>query len=279
MPKRTRLATLATLMFLLAATAGAAACGGEEVATDDGSTSTSGGTAGTAATLDAKTWVVQRISVDGALRPIVQDTTITLDFSAGRLAINAGCNSMSGPTRFDDATLTVSAMGSTEMACDRDRMDQDQFIADFFAQPVTVARKGDAGQLAQGGTTIDIAEQVPEPDVALEGTVWMLDTLLEGDTASSVSVSRRPTLAIDDTGRADVFFGCNSGGGNVEIGDGTLTFGPLAMTRMACEAEAMQVEAAVARMLDGETAYEITGAQLTITKGERGGVWAAQLPD
>lgn len=272
MPTRTK---LVAFTFLVALTMGAAACGGDDGVTDDSSTSTPG----TAATLDAKTWVVQRIVVDGRPRAIVRGTTITLDFSDGRLAINAGCNSMSGPTRFEGTTLTTSAMGSTEMACERDRMEQDQFIAGFFAQPVTVTRTGGTGQLTQGGTTIDIDEQIPEPDVALEGTVWMLDTLLEGDAASSVSGARRPTLTINDEGRADVFFGCNSGGGTVKVGDGTLTFGPLAMTRMACEVEAMRVEAAVAQVLDGETVYEIAGSQLTITKGERAGVWSAQLPD
>ena len=65
--------------------------------------------------------------------------------------------------------------------------------------------------------------------------------------------------------------GCNSLRGTAEIGDGTINFGPLATTRMACRDEgAMEQEASVLSILSGETVYGIEGEVLTIARPDDG---------
>ena len=79
----------------------------------------------------------------------------------------------------------------------------------------------------------------------------------------------------DDDGNAAVFTGCNSGSTTVEVADATLTFGPIAMTKMACPGAASELEATVTTVLDGEVDYTVDGDTLTITKGSQGLVYRA----
>ena len=44
-----------------------------------------------------------------------------------------------------------------------------------------------------------------------------------------------------------------------------ITFGALALTRMACDEPAMKLEATVSRVLDGQKTFDIYGPKLTIT--------------
>ncbi len=67
--------------------------------------------------------------------------------------------------------------------------------------------------------------------------------------------------------RVEVETGCNRGGGAVAIADETLTFGPIALTRMACPADAMAVEQAVTAVLEGQVAYAIDAGTLTLSSG------------
>ena len=99
------------------------------------------------------------------------------------------------------------------------------------------------------------------------GTTWTLDSIVDGDSASSVpSGVEPPTLEISDAGEASVFTGCNRGGASVEISDASLTFGPLRLTRMACGGDATAVEATVSSIIDGKVDYSINGDVLTVSK-------------
>ena len=66
--------------------------------------------------------------------------------------------------------------------------------------------------------------------------------------------------------QAQVDTGCNTGSSTVEVTDTTITFGPLALTRMACDEELTRLEASVVLVLDGEVTYEISGNTLSIRK-------------
>ncbi len=71
-------------------------------------------------------------------------------------------------------------------------------------------------------------------------------------------------------GRVDVEAGCNQGGGAVSVTDATLTFGPIALTKMACEGSAMEVERLVAQVLSGDVRYTIEAGTLTLDAGAVG---------
>ena len=76
------------------------------------------------------------------------------------------------------------------------------------------------------------------------------------------------SITIADDGTVAVNTGCNTGSGSVEIGDDTLTFGPIATTMMACPPEQTELEASVVSVLQGEVSYEIDGSNMSLRSGE-----------
>ena len=82
--------------------------------------------------------------------------------------------------------------------------------------------------------TLDDRE-VANPDLPLEGTTWNVEGLITGD-AVSIAARRRPRAdgCVLEDGTVTVDTGCNTGTGGYELGDGEITFGPIATTRMAC---------------------------------------------
>ena len=82
---------------------------------------------------------------------------------------------------------------------------------------------------------------------------------------SSLPAGAEASLTITD-GQAAISTGCNSGSTSVEITDTTMTFGPVALTKMACPEDLSSLEASVLAVLDGEVTYEITGDTLSIRK-------------
>jgi heat shock protein HslJ len=80
---------------------------------------------------------------------------------------------------------------------------------------------------------------------------------------SSVPGGAEASITITE-GRADVEAGCNQGGAQVEIGDGSVTFGPLGLTKMACDADRMALEQAVSAALSGRLAFTIDADRLTL---------------
>ena len=120
-----------------------------------------------------------------------------------------------------------------------------------------------------------------DPDKPLLGTRWTVDTLLQGDSASSVPVGDRPDayIVIEDQGgtlRASGHTGCNQFGGPVEVGADELTFGEIVMTKMACAGAGDTLERAVLAMFSAPTVtYEIEAQRLTLRAPDGNGLQLA----
>jgi heat shock protein HslJ len=207
-------------------------------------------------------------SVDGY--DLVDGTVIRLSFDDGGLSANAGCNTLFGGYTVTEGALQAPMLGTTEMACENDLMAQDRWLTDILALEPRVELDGDTLTLrgAGGATLVFVDRTVADPDRPIVGTRWVLDGLRTQDAVSSVPEGVVASLTIDDEGAAVVEAGCNRGSANVEVGDDTLVFGPLALTRMMCEPGAMDVEATVAAVLDGEVVYRIEADRLTIDSAD-----------
>jgi heat shock protein HslJ len=189
---------------------------------------------------------------------------ITVSFDDAALSATGGCNRMGGDYTVVDGVLNVGAMFSTEMACDQPLMDQDQWLAALL-NGASVTVDGTTLTLVSGGTTLTLADEATaRPAAPLEDTLWTLNGISDANAASSVPAGVAATLQVVD-GRASVAFGCNTGGGEVEISDTTMTFGPLAMTMMLCEGPGGEVETVMSGVLQGEVPYSIDGNVLTLT--------------
>jgi heat shock protein HslJ len=72
-----------------------------------------------------------------------------------------------------------------------------------------------------------------DPQMA-RGKTWQWVSTVSPVERITVAAPERYTILLQADGRAQVRFDCNRGGGNYEIADGQLSFGPLMSTRMAC---------------------------------------------
>ncbi|MBI5088679.1 MAG: META domain-containing protein [Actinobacteria bacterium] len=203
---------------------------------------------------------------------IVSGSVIRLAFSDGTVSASAGCNQMGGAYRLTDGRLHVDSLSMTEMGCEQALMDQDARLADLLTADPGLTLDGDTLMLtAEAGVTVTFLDrEVADPDRPLEATRWVVDTVIDGDAASSIPAGAVASITIAD-GRASVQAGCNTGSASVEIGDGTITFGPLMLTRMACDEAKMALERSGTATIDGQQAtYRIEAARLTLMAGEHG---------
>lgn len=210
--------------------------------------------------------------IDGAT--LVPGTQVRLVFAEGNLNAHGGCNMMGGTYSIDGDRLHTTQMFMTEMACDEPREAQDEWLSRFLSD-VAFTLDGDTLILTDGTVRLTLMdEEVVTPDQPLEGTNWVLDGIVFGDAVASVPAGVTASIQIAG-GRVNVQAGCNTGGGVVDATADTLTFGPIALTKMACEAGAMAVESAVTTVLSGDVDYSIDADQLTLDTGDAGLIFRA----
>ncbi len=201
---------------------------------------------------------------------LVKGTEVTIAFAAGRISVHAGCNQMGGGYTITDGKLDVGPMMTTEMACAEPLMAQDTWVAAFLPG-ATVTLDSDTLALARDGVTLTATDRtVVHPDRPLEGTTWVVDGIVANQAASSVPAGVIATLVFAD-GKVAVDTGCNKGNGSARIGDTSITFGPIATTKMACDGAAGEVEKAVLGVLAGDVAYTIDADSLQL-RGAAGGL-------
>jgi heat shock protein HslJ len=259
-----------TLIVLAAAVLACAACGDSEPAADTPVPTTVPPTAPDVAdAVDGRVF----IATDVVGHDIVPGSEIRLIFDGDNLGASGGCNQLGGTWSVDGDVLVVPPeMIMTEMACDPPAlMDQDSWLASFLSSRPTVALDGDTLTLTGADVTITLLDrEVADPDRPLVGTSWTVESLVTGDAASSVPAGVRVPGLTFDAGRVSVDAGCNTGSGEYEATDRDIVFGPIAITRMACDEASMQVEAQVLAVLDGTAAYSIEADVLTLTNGDTG---------
>ena len=208
---------------------------------------------------------------DVAGHELVDGTAITMSFEGDRLSTNAGCNTTSSAFRIESGRLVVEGAGmSTLIGCPPELEAQDRWLGGFLADGPELTLTGDTLTLTStdGTTSVSLSEQAET--AALVGTPWMLSSIIEGDTASSVPAGvEPPSMTIGEDGMAELFLGCNRGGAAVgttttDRGD-LLTFGPIRSTKMACGEDASAVEATVLAVLESDPAFTITADALVLT--------------
>ena len=246
------------LLALLVLLAAAGACGrGDEVSP--------GGVVGDGPW--GRVFLSTAVTGGGAPRPLVEGTRIRLTFSEDRrLGASAGCNQMGGPAEIADGRLVVDSLSRTEMGCDPPRHTQDEWLADFLTSRPAWRLEGPTLTLRGGETEIRLEDrETADPDRPLQGTRWVVDTIIEGDSASSVPAGVEAHLVFDGGGRVGGSTGCNEVGADAAVNGDTITFSDVVTTDMACDPDRTRLERAVLAVLDGEVPYEIEADVLRLT--------------
>ncbi len=248
-----------------------AGCGGETNAAGNGGGEVNG--------LNGRTF----FSTSATPKNLVPGSQIRLWFDDGSLTAQAGCNSMGARVQVGGGRLVATEpMWMTEIGCSEPLMAQDEWLRDVLGSEPELTLDGDTLTLrAADGTVVELADRrVSDPDRPLTGTTWRLDGIISGaggdGIVTSVSGWVNSTLLITDAGQLELATGCNSGGGEVEVGDKVLRFGQIPMTLLGCTGDRMRVEGAVLDVVHtGDVSYTIEANTLTLTSGDYGLMYRA----
>ncbi len=246
---------------------GATSAGSTSAAASSAPASASGSASGSASAsesarttrsdLDGKSFVATEVT---GSHTIVPDSTITIAFEGGSLSANAGCNTMVGRYTLVGGKLTAPALASTMMACLGDLGDQDTWLAAFLSSGPTYTLDGDTLTLTNGTDTV-VFGPAPSGAQALAATGWKVTDVVSITNQANVTSAVDPSLSawMRFQGEEVAFNNsCNVGGGPVQIGDDTLTFGALRSTLIFCDGASGQLEQTMSAVLQGETTYSIT---------------------
>ncbi len=244
------------MTIALAAMLLTSSCGGE-----DASTSSEGD-------LTGRTFLSESVAEDGQARALVDGTRISLDFTTdGQVSAYAGCNHLFGDVTIHQDRLDVGPMGGTEMGCGPELHGQDEWLMEFLQSSPSWTLDGDRLTLTAAGTEIVLLDrEVADPDRPLEGTGWLVDTIISGEAASSMWAGTEGSAWLVIEGeRFTASSGCRDFDGGVEIGEGSLRFTDTVQTDPACPEELREVDDAMQAIFNDEAEYFIEADRLTLT--------------
>ena len=212
------------------------------------------------------------VTDNGAARALVPGTRIRLDFRASELGANAGCNSIGGTYKVEGGKLILDAAGMTEMGCDQPRHEQDDWLIEFLSSSPTFRLTGDELTLESGTVVVRLLDRkIVEPDRALAGPTWTVDSIVTGDAVSSIPQGVTATVVFNADGTLTLDAGCNQGGGKWAAVGGGLEISDLILTKKACQGPGAQLEAAVMSVLDaGTITADIQASSLRLQAGPNG---------
>jgi len=130
--------------------------------------------------------------------------------------------------------------------------------------PGSSATTSSATTPGPAGTTVGT---VPA-DRPLVGTVWTVETLIDGTGRTPVPAGSGVTLTFPSATEVQ-WKACNGYSGSVTMTDRTITMGQVQGTLMACP-DGVPAEPAMGMVLSGTLSYEIQGDVLRLRNGERG---------
>jgi heat shock protein HslJ len=172
------------------------------------------------------------------------------------------CNHYSGGYTLDGDALAVDGLGGTDMGCDPDVLAAETAFLTALGSADRMTRDGADLVLTGADGSLRFSRQEPVPDRELAGTTWTLDTLVDGEVASSVLGS--PTLELTPDGTATGSTGCRGFLGTWQVAGDVLT---LDVTRddIGCPEDLGRQDEQVLAVLDAGPQYGIDGDRLTLT--------------
>ena len=218
------------------------------------------------APLAGRTFVSESVTADGEPRPLVEGTHIEIGFSDdGRMRATASCNTLSGAIEVRASRIVVGELSSTRIGCSPERHEQDRWLAAVLSADPAYVVRGTRLLLETGGTAIRLVDRTARhPDRPLVGTEWRLESVLDGETVSSLPPGTGATLRFGDDALSLQVVDCNRGTAGVVIANLAIEVGVLSMTERACAPDPSAVEFAVVDVLQGIVGYRIDGGVLTL---------------
>lgn len=263
------------IAVLLVGSAGLTGCAGE--AGREGAAGSPAAPAAPAAPLPVgRTFVSTGVTSGGQPKALVNGTTIRLTIGTDNvIAVQAGCNTISGRVRLDGTTLVATDdLAMTAIGCPANLSEQDGWIYGFFRGRPTWKLTGSDLVLTGGDLALMFTDRaVAEPARALFDTKWTVDTIVgSGGSASSVPSGEPATMTFTRDNGVNGYNGCNWFGGPATVAGDQITFGVLSSTDRACNGAAGALEVDLMNILDGTVTYRIEGDRLILEKPDGSGL-------
>jgi heat shock protein HslJ len=215
-------------------------------------------------------WTLTRGTTASGDISLSPDHPITLTIDAEKVGGHAACNIYGGTVAIDGDAIQLSAMSMTEMAClDERAMNAEAVYMAALGEVVRWARDGDQLILSGDGVELTFGLQPPVPDAEIVGTTWVLDTLIQGDAASTVLGDATLVLAADGTFIGST--GCRKLTGSYEISGDAIDFSDVTPTG-DCTHELRGQDSLVFDVLDGGVKATVDGSTLTLMGNDRQGL-------
>ncbi len=261
------------LLFSLVAVVAlvASACGDEDAAdtdvgdqADDAVGDDSGEEPDGDTSLDGA-WILVDSMVDGAPLALLDDYPVTMNIDNAELGGRAACNSYGGDLTIDGSLFSVGPVFQTEMGCEPAPMALEFEFLSALQRIDTWTRADDTAELTGDGVKLSFEIVPPPPTAELIETRWVLDTIIEGEAASStINGADAAELVLTADGELTGSTGCRTFAGEYIETGGTITVTNLSMDG-ECPAEFVSQDNAVVSVLEGEVTIAIDGPRLTLT--------------
>ncbi|MGW7054431.1 META domain-containing protein [Streptomyces sp. NPDC054887] len=252
-----------------------AACG-----TESGSDAGRDGTVRPDLQLSGIDWTVDGVTVDGKKTAAPEKATVRIDEGKGRAEGHTGCNRFGADVKVKGDTVTVGPAAVTQIACPKNVAKFEQHLQRMFTGELKAKVADDRLTLTTAdGDSIALSETKPAPDARLLGTEWLVESLRDGDTTSSLpeAAAAKAKLFFGEDGSVGGNLGCNNVSGRAKVSGSTITFSKIATTRKLCPPPVMDTEEALLRVLEGDAKYEIRENGLSLTGADGKGLDAMAI--
>jgi heat shock protein HslJ len=240
---------------VLAASLLLAACSG-----GGGSTAAAGGTGGK---IEGIMWALTSYWEGKSLNETPTGVYADARFEAGKVSGVASCNNYNGAAAVSGATLAITGINSTQMACPipASQVEAAYLIALQDAASFTAADTALTIFDASGKTILTyaaVAAGIPT------GVTWNLVAYNNGQQAIvTTTPGSNPTAVFGADGTISGNASCNTYSGPYKIDGDKITIGPLISTQMACVSEDLNnQEAAFLVALQNATTFGVQGKTL-----------------
>jgi heat shock protein HslJ len=215
-----------------------------------------------AGSLEGTDWHLLRLAGSGVpWIEIPAGVNATLRIDGAQAGGQGGCNAWFADAKVDGDALVFGPVGSTMMACGEPAMSIEGQWLGYLPSIATWAITDGQLTLSDGTGAELLVFGAEGTAAALEGTDWRADAVLVDGVLAPIPAGIEVTLRLDG-GQADGTAACNHYGGGYSVSGDSLTFGPLAVTEMACEEPRMSLESAFLAALGATVSYRLDGAQL-----------------
>lgn len=162
-------------------------------------------------------WQLVQGTIAGNPLSLVEDTRVTLIVDGSHVSGEAACNRYFGDFTQSDGRLTFPGFGATEMACGEPAMALEAAYLSALTS-VDSARMDGPALVLTGPTGFELRFErlEPPPMAELVDTQWVLESLVTGDSVSSV-VPQSATLLLNADGSLEGSTGCRTLSGRYKI--------------------------------------------------------------